>query len=111
VIVRYNKGIGISNQIISLLKEIFFGQHYFEMAVLFRPSILINGILCNSEVLYGLNKSHIEKLESVDVYLRRNIFGSMVTTPIESYYIETNTTPIYHYGKALDVLLDFIEQR
>ena len=64
------------------------------MAVLFRQSMLINGNLCNSKVLYGLNKSHIEKLESVDVYLWRNIFGSMVTTPIESYYIETNTTPI-----------------
>ena len=64
------------------------------MAVLFRQSMLINGILCNSEVLYGLNKTHIEKLESVDVYLWRNVFSSMVTTPIENYYIETNTTPI-----------------
>ena len=30
---RYNKGIGIANQILSLLKEISFGEHYFEMAV------------------------------------------------------------------------------
>ena len=66
---RYNKGIGISNHIIILLKEIYFGQHYFEMGVLFRQSMLINGIRCNSEVLYGLNKSHIERLESVDDYL------------------------------------------
>ena len=58
--------------------------------------MLIISILCNSEVLYGLNKTHIEKLESVDVYLWRNVFSSMVTTPIESYYIETNTTPIRH---------------
>ena len=64
------------------------------MAVLFRQSMLINGILCNSELLYGLNKTHIEKLESVDVYLWRNVFSSMVITPIESYFIETNTTPI-----------------
>ena len=91
---RYNKGIGISNQIISILKEISFGQHYFEMAALFRQSMLINSILCNSEVLYGLNKSHIETLESVDVYFWRNVFSSMVSTPIESYYIETNTLPI-----------------
>ena len=33
---RYNKGIGISNKIIGLLKEISFGHFYFEMAVLFR---------------------------------------------------------------------------
>ena len=76
---RYNKGIGISNQIIGMLKEISFGQHYFEKAVLFRQSMLINSILCNSEVLYGLSKTHIETLESV-----------------ESYYIETNTLLIRH---------------
>ena len=33
---RYNKGMGIANQIISLLKEISFGQHYFHMAMVFR---------------------------------------------------------------------------
>ena len=65
---RYNKGIGIVNQISSILKEISFGHNYFEM---FRQSMLVNSILCNSEVLYGLNKSHIEKLESVDTYLWR----------------------------------------
>ena len=65
---RYNKGIGIVNQILSILKEISFGKYYFEMAVLFRQSMLLNSILCNSEVLYGLKKSHIETLESVDKY-------------------------------------------
>ena len=91
---RYNKGMGIANQIISLLKEISFGQHYFHMAMVFRQSMLLNGILCNSEVLYGLNKTHIETLESVDRYFFKNVFNSLVSTPIESYYIETNSTPI-----------------
>ena len=74
------------------------------MAVLFRQSLLINGILCNSEVLYGLNKSHMEKLESVDVYLWRNIFSAMVSTPVESYYIETNTTPIRYIIMARSLM-------
>ena len=91
---RYNKGIGIANQIIGLLKEISFGKHYFQMAVMFRQSMLINSILCNSEVLYGLNKTHIETLESVDTYFWRNVFGSIVSTPLESYFIETNSIPI-----------------
>ena len=38
---RYNKGIGISNKIIGLLKEISFAHFYFEMAVLFRQSQLV----------------------------------------------------------------------
>ena len=33
---RYNKGIGIVNQILSILKEISFGEFYFEMSILFR---------------------------------------------------------------------------
>ena len=93
---RYNKGIGISNQIIGMLKEISFGQHYFEMAVLFRQSMLINSILCNSEVLYGLSKTHINTLESVDKYFWRKVFASVISTPVESYYIETNTLLIRH---------------
>ena len=51
---RHDKGIGIVNTISGMLKEISFGQYYFEMAVLFRQSMLLNGILCNSEVLYGV---------------------------------------------------------
>ena len=54
----------------------------------------INCILCNSEVLYGINKTHIETLESVDKYYWRKVFGSLVSTPTESYFIETNTIPI-----------------
>ena len=38
---RYNKGIGIANKIISMLKEMSFGFYYFETAVLFRQSMLI----------------------------------------------------------------------
>ena len=42
---RYNKGIGIGSQIMSMLKEVSFGTYYFEMAMMFRNSMLINGIL------------------------------------------------------------------
>jgi hypothetical protein len=38
----YNKGMGIEHQIISMLKEISFGQHYFHMAMVFRQSMLLN---------------------------------------------------------------------
>ena len=42
---RHNKGIGIVNTISGMLKEISFGQYYFEMAVLFRQSMLLNAIV------------------------------------------------------------------
>jgi hypothetical protein len=82
VVERYNKGIGTANQIIGLFKEISFGEHYFEMSAMFRQSMLINSILCNSEVLYGLTKTHIETLESVDTYYWRKVFSSIISTPI-----------------------------
>ena len=63
---RYNKGIGIVNQILGYLNEISVGEYFFEMAVLFRQSMLLNSILCNVEVLYGLKKTHIETIEAVD---------------------------------------------
>ena len=62
---RYNKGLGIVNQVLSTLKEVSFGYHYFEMGLLFRNSMLINGILCSIEALYGLKSHHIEMLEKM----------------------------------------------
>ena len=61
IIARCNKGMGKINGIISLLQEVSFGPHYFKMAILFRSSMLLSSMLCNSEVLYGITKSHIKK--------------------------------------------------
>ena len=63
---RYNKGIGNVNKILAILNEVSFGYFCFEMALLFGQSMLVNSMLCNIEVLYGLSKSDIETLESVD---------------------------------------------
>ena len=71
-----------------------FGQFYFDMALLFRQSMLLCSILCNSEVLYGVNKGHVETLESVDTYFWRRIFKCPMTTPTEAFYLETNSLPI-----------------
>ena len=35
---RYNKGVGKTNEIISILREVSFGPHFFETAILFRNS-------------------------------------------------------------------------
>ena len=81
ILERYNKGIGIGNQIFSMLKEVSFGFYYFEMAMMFRNSMLINGILCSIESVYGLNKTHIEQLELCDKILMKKIFNSVLTIP------------------------------
>ena len=44
--------------------------------------------------MYGVNKQHIETLESVDRYFWRKVFKCPFSTPIEVFYMETNTIPI-----------------
>ena len=56
---RQNKGTGYVNQILSNLKEVYFGFYYFSMTLMFRTTNLINGMLCSSEALYGIAKNHV----------------------------------------------------
>ena len=56
--------------------------------------MFLNGILCSIEVLYGMNSEHIEKLEKCDRSYMRRVFDCPVSTPIESYYLETSSLPV-----------------
>ena len=91
---RVKKGKGYVNQITSMLKEIYFGQYQFNMAMLFRTTMLLNGMLCSSEALHGITKPLVEQLESCDKDLFRQIFRSPSTTPTAAYYLETGAIQI-----------------
>ena len=109
---RSNKGVGIVNKIMSTLKEVSFGYYYFETGTLFRNSELINGILCSIESLYGLNTNHIETLEKCDRDFFRQLFKSGAATPIESFYLATNSLPIRHIilGRRLMFLWSILQK-
>ena len=77
---RYSKGISYINQIMSIMKEITFGQYFFEQAILLRNSKLVNGILCSIEAVHGLTLKHIERLELCDRFLMRKLFNSRWNT-------------------------------
>ena len=87
---RCDKGQGIINQSVSMLQEVSFGYYYFEIALMFRNSMFLNG----SEALYGIKNEHIEMLEKCDRAFMRRVFDCPISTPIESYYLETSTVPI-----------------
>ena len=82
------------NQILSMLKELHFGKYYFEMALLFRNSILLNGMLFSIEALYGIKTVHLEKLEACDKIFLRKVLNAHSKTAIEALYLETGTLPI-----------------
>ena len=91
---RVNKGRGRINSIISLLEEISFGEHYFEMDLLFRNSMFVNSLLSSSEVLYNVEQKHVDKLEKCDKDLFAKIFGVPYTCSSEAFYLETGVLPI-----------------
>ena len=91
---RVNKGNGSVNSIISLLEEISFDEHHFEMAILFRNSMLINSLLCSSEVLYGVKLRHIQLLESCDRSLLTRLFAVPASCSYEAVFLETGIRPV-----------------
>ena len=70
---RKAKGFGIVDSIMSILENAFFGPFQFEVSLILRSSLLINSILLNSEVWYGISKAEVEELEIVDQALLKRI--------------------------------------
>ena len=97
---RANKGMGIVTKIMDILKAISFGDKYFEIATALREAELINGILTNAEVWYGVQQNEIDELEEVDKLLLRRILGAPDSTCIESLYLELGLIPIRILIKA-----------
>ena len=89
-------GIGI----MYILNTVSFGKKYFEIAIILRGAKLINGILTNVEVWYGLQTKDICELEEVDKLLLRRIFQVPNSACIESLYLELGLTPIRGIIKA-----------
>ena len=96
---RQSKGYGIVAEIASIVNEIPFGNHQFEVAIKLREAMLINGMLTNTEVTHGLTDKIIEDLERVDEFFIRQILKAHSKTPIESLYLETGVIPIKHVIK------------
>ena len=91
---RHDKGLGIANQILSILKEVSFGVYHFEMGLLFRTSLLLNGILFNTETMFSVTEKHLKLLEDCDKYLLRSLLNAVHSKPVETLYIETSTVPV-----------------
>ena len=94
VIERKNKSNGIIKQIGTILEEICYGKFHFEVAVMLRDSLLLNGILTNSEAWYNVKVEEVEILERCDENLLRNIFEAPCTTPKCMLYLESGCKPI-----------------
>ena len=62
---RRGKGVSVVRQIANMMEDMCLGPYTFEVMVILRNSLLINGMLANSAAWYGLTKSDMEQLEQV----------------------------------------------
>ena len=92
---RISKEVGKISEIMNLLEMVSLGEHYFEIAILLREAIFINGILTNSEIWYSISESEIQ-----DRMLLRRILKVQISTPQESFYLELGILPINVIVKA-----------
>ena len=97
---RISKGLGVINQIFNILGNVNFGSHFFEIAMLLRESMFINGILTNTEIWYNMQKSEVEDFENLDRLLFIRLLEVALSTPGESYYLELGVLPIGAIIKA-----------
>ena len=91
---RVAKGLGRVSQIMGVLKSVSFGVHFFEIARTLRESILINGMLTNCEVWYGLTENEVSQLEEIDRLLLRQIMNVPSSCPTEALYLELGCVPV-----------------
>ena len=101
---RISKGLGIISQICNLLENISFGPHYFEIGVLLRNSMLINGILTNAEIWYNLNTNEINEFEKLDKLFFCKLLEVPKSTPKEAFFLELGVLPINVIIKARRVM-------
>ena len=91
---RESKGYSASSQILTILKTVSLGNHYFYIAKLMRNAALVNKVLVNSEVWYPINETNLKSLVRVDEIFMRKIFEVCESTPKESLYLELGLIPI-----------------
>ena len=68
---RKNKGYGIVAEILAILEDIPLGRYKIEIGLMLRQSMLLNGILFNSEAWHAITEKDIKALENVDEHLLR----------------------------------------
>ena len=90
---RVNKCRGVATKILTILEGIPFGKQYFKIGMILRDSLLISSLLFNSETWYNLSTRELELLETVDLYLLRQLLKAPKGTPKEMLYLELGILP------------------
>ena len=107
---RKAKGLGITNQIKTILDEGFFGRYYFEAALMLRDALFLNSCLLNSEAWYNVLEKDIQQLEAADNNLIRSVILECPKyTPVSIMFLDLGIVPIrYILKKCRIIFLQYI---
>ena len=94
VLDRVKKGTGLVSQIFKILQQIGYGTATFEIALLLRESILINGMLTNAEIWHNFTASEMEEFEKVDNLFFQRLFGVPRSCPVAAFFLESGAVPL-----------------
>ena len=93
---RSNRGIGAVSSIMSTLNQVSLGHFYFEIALIFRDSLLVSKLVYSSEIWYNITNENYTKLEEIDEMYLRKIFCLPKSAPRLGLYVECGKTPLRH---------------
>ena len=101
---RSSRGIGAVSEIISLLSQVSLGHFHFEIAMIFRDSLLISKIVYSTEVWYNIRENEYKKLEEIDEMYMRKVFDLPKSVPRIGLYAECGKLPIRYIIKTRRLL-------
>ena len=101
---RTNRGIGAVSEIISTLNQVSLGHYHFEIALVFRDSLLNSKLVYSAEVWYNITNSEYKKLEEIDEMYFRKIFDLPKSAPRVALYAECGKMPIRYIIKTRRLL-------
>ena len=91
---KITKAMGIVKKVRDIIDNMCLGPYFFEVGVILRNSLFLNGILTNLDASYGLTETEIIQLEQMDESLISLILEYTMSVPKEMLYLEVGITPI-----------------
>ena len=101
---RTNCGVGAVSQILSTLSQVSLGHFHYEIALIFRDSMLVSKLVFSSEVWYNVKNEQYSKLEEIDEMFMRKIFDLPKSAPQIGLYAECGKIPIRYIIKTRRLL-------
>ena len=95
-----NKSIGSISKIFNILENIYFGKHFFQIALILRESILLSSMLFSSEAMVNITKKELKILSQIDANFLRKLAGVGKGCPTELLYLIFGMRPIEYIIKC-----------